>query len=158
MPPRAALPDKRSKVMIEYKPIKLHIKSSQTDGRGNSDNTEFYTEGRYYEEDGVGYLSYEESELSGMEGTTTILGIGREEATLARSGAINTSMLFRTGCETETIYNTVYGILEFFILTQKLDIKVCNGLIYGVYLKYRLRMRPDEAYQNEMSISVSYSD
>lgn len=144
--------------MLEYKPIKLHIKSSQTDGQGSSDNTEFYTEGRYYEEEGTRYLSYEESELSGMEGTITVLEIGREEAALSRSGAINTRMLFRTGCETETIYNTVYGVFDLFILTQKLDIKVCNGLIYSVYLKYRLRIGLDEAYQNEMTISVSYPD
>lgn len=142
--------------MTENKPIKLHIKSSQTDGQGNSSDTEFYTEGSYREENGTRYLSYEESELSGMEGTTTILELKKEEAALVRKGAINTRMLFRTGCKTEALYDTSYGVIDFSILTQKLDIKICNDLIYGVYLRYRLRMSPEEDYHNEMTITVTY--
>jgi len=142
--------------MPEYIPIKLHIKSSQTDGQGNSNDTEFYTEGSYWKENGIRYLSYEESELSGMEGTTTILELGTAEAALVRKGAINTRMLFRVGCETETMYDTAYGVIDFSILTQKLDIKVCNDMLYSVYLRYRLRMGLEEAYQNEMTITVAY--
>lgn len=142
--------------MTDRKPIKLHIKSSQTDSQGNSNDTEFYTEGSYREENGIRYLSYEESELSGMEGTTTILELEGEEAALVRKGAINTRLFFKTGCETETLYDTSYGVIDFSILTQKLDIKICNDLIYSVYLKYRLRMGPEEAYQNEMTITLTY--
>lgn len=150
--------NKQEKIMTDFKPIKLHISSTQTDGRGAEDSIEFYTEGRYYEEQGTRYLSYQETELSGMEGTTTVLEITGEEAALARSGAISSRMVFRTGCETESLYNTAYGVLDFFILTQKLDIGVCNGLIDSVYLKYRLRMGHGEACTTEMTIRVSYQE
>lgn len=142
--------------MIDGKPIKLHIRSTQDDGMGAKDTTEFYTEGSYYEKEGHRCLSYEESEVSGMEGTTTILEIVEEEAVLKRSGAINSSMLFRPRYETQTIYATAFGDIDLSILTEKLDIKVCNGRIVGVYLKYRLRFGLNEAYTNEMSIKVSY--
>ena len=144
--------------MTEYKPIKLHISSTQTDGQGAVDSTEFYTEGRYYEEQGTGYLSYEETELSGMEGTTTVLEIAGKEAALVRRGAISSRMVFRTGCETKSLYKTAYGDLDFFILTQKLDIGVCNGLIDSVYLKYRFRMGRGEEYTTEMTIRVFYNE
>lgn len=144
--------------MTDSIPIKMHIKASQTDGQGYTDDTELYTEGRYSEQGSTCFLTYEESQLSGMEGTTTMLELGREEAALVRSGSINTRLLFRTGCETKTIYNTMYGVINFSVFTQKLDIKVCNDRIYGVYLKYKLRMGPEEAYQNEMTINISYFD
>lgn len=142
--------------MSEDKLIKLHIKSSQTDSRGVVDSTEFFTEGRYYEKQDNRYLSYEESEVSGMEGTTTVLELGREEAVLTRSGAINSIMIFRTGCETKSIYTTIYGVFDLSILTQKLDIKICNELIDSVYLKYRIKLNFEEVYTTEMTIRVSY--
>lgn len=142
--------------MKEYKPIKLHISTTQTDGQGAVDNTEFYTEGGYCEENGTRYLSYQESEVSGMAGTTTVLEIAGKEAALSRSGTINSRMIFRIGCETKSLYDTIYGALDFFILTQKLDIGVCNGLVDSVYLKYRLRMGAGEANTTELHIRVSH--
>lgn len=144
--------------MTDIKTIKLHIRATQSDGMGANDTTEFYTEGSCYEKDGYSCLRYEESEVSGMEGTMTTLEIGEQEAILRRTGAISSSMLFRRGCETQTLYATAFGDIDLSILTEKLDIKVCNGRIDGVYLKYRLRFGLDEAYTNEMSIRVSYQE
>lgn len=143
--------------MTEDKPIKLHIRSSQTDSQGTVDSTEFYTEGKYYQKQDNRYISYEESEVSGMEGTTTILELGREDAVLERSGAICSRMIFRPGCETKSKYATGYGDFELIIQTQKLDIKVCNEKPDSVYLKYKVGISLEEASTIEMNISVSYS-
>ncbi len=142
--------------MSEGKPIKVHIKSSQSDSQGIADSMEFYTEGRYYEKKGSRYISYEESEISGLDGTTTILKLGNEEAILMRSGGLSSRMVFRVDCETKNTYRTEYGVFELSILTQKLDINVCNNMINSVYLKYELSINSGEAYTNEMNIRISY--
>lgn len=142
--------------MNEGIPIKLHIKSSQTDEKGMMDGMEFYTEGRYQEKQGGRYISYEESEISGLEGTTTILKVGREEAALIRIGAISSKMLFRLGCVTKNIYKTAYGDFELSILTQKFDIEICNSRIDSVYLKYKLEINFGEAFTNELTLRATY--
>ncbi|HYE81444.1 MAG TPA: DUF1934 domain-containing protein [Clostridia bacterium] len=139
-------------------PIKLHITSSQSDNQGIIDGMEFYTEGKYYEKQGSRYITYEESEISGLEGTTTILKLEKEEAALFRSGAISSRMVFRMGCETKSTYRTAYGVFDLFILTQNFDIKICNSRINSVYLKYRLGMNSGEAFMNEMTINVQYQE
>ena len=35
---------------------------------GEEENTELYTQGRYYEKNGVWYITYEETETTGYEG------------------------------------------------------------------------------------------
>lgn len=144
--------------MSEGTPVKLHIKASQSDSQGAIDSMEFYTEGSYYEKQGSQYLRYEESEISGLEGTTTFLKLSGEEAALIRNGSISSKMVFRLGCETKNKYSTAYGDFDLSILTQKLDIKVCNNLINSVYLKYRLSMGLGEAFTNEMAITVKHSE
>lgn len=137
-------------------PIKLHIASSQSDSSGTIDSMEFYTEGSYYEKHDSKYLRYEETEISGLEGTTTTLKLGSEEAVLIRNGALSSRMTFRAGCETKNPYHTQYGTFELSLLTQELDINICNSLINSVYLKYRLSIDSGEAYTNEMTIRISY--
>jgi uncharacterized beta-barrel protein YwiB (DUF1934 family) len=137
-------------------PIKVHIASSQSDSEGTVDSMEFYTEGRYYEKKDSKYISYEESEISGLAGTTTILKLGKGEAVLMRSGGLSSRMAFRVGCETKNTYRTEYGVFELSILALNIDINVCNNHINSVYLKYRLSINTGEAYTNEMNIRISY--
>lgn len=143
--------------MNDDKPIMVHIKSSQSDSQGTIDSMEFFTEGRYFEEQDNRCISYEESEISGLEGTTTTLKLGKEEAELIRSGALSSRMIFRIGCETKNAYRTEYGVFDLAVLTHKLDISICNSLINSVYLKYRLSINAGEVYTTEMTIKVSYN-
>lgn len=144
--------------MENGKPVMVHIKSSQADSKGAIDSMEFYTEGRYFEKKDASYISYEESEISGLEGATTILKLGKQEAVLMRSGVFRSRMTFRLDHETKNEYNTGYGLFDMSILTQKLDINICNSLINSVYLKYRLTINSGEAYTNEMTISLKYKN
>ncbi|MHB1392715.1 MAG: YwiB family protein [Clostridia bacterium] len=143
--------------MENGKPLMLHITSSQSDSQGTIDSMEFYTEGKYYETQDSRYISYEESEISGLQGTTTTLKLGKVEAVLIRSGALSSRMTFRIGCETKNEYRTEYGVFDLSVLTHKLDISICNSLINSVYLKYRLSINDGEVYTNEMTIRVSYN-
>ena len=69
-------------------------------------------------------IKYEETELSGMEGTTTILTIKNDEVVLERIGTTETKMIFTEKDPTVSLYNTPYGMLELTIVTEKVDINV----------------------------------
>ena len=62
---------------------------------------------------------YEESEISGMDGTTTTLNIKDNSMVLERVGSINTNMEFKEGVTAVSLYNTPYGILDLNVPKQR---------------------------------------
>ena len=58
------------------------------------------------------YAVYEETEISGMKGTTTTLKIDEENFTLIRTGTTNTEMKFKKYARDLTLYNTPHGALD----------------------------------------------
>ena len=84
---------------------------------------EFVTEGMYREENGLRYLSYEETELSGLEGCTTDLEIGESHIQMTRHGdqiPMDTIMRFEAGKRYTDSYHTPYGDMGLEILTNSL--------------------------------------
>ena len=65
-------------------------------------------------------MSYEESELTGLEGTTTVLQIEGGRVTLLREGSVNSQMVFEEGCRHLSMYETPYGALSVGINTRRM--------------------------------------
>ena len=65
-------------------------------------------------------LSYEESELTGMAGTTTTFEIRGQQVLLTRSGKINSQMGFEEGMQHTSFYETPFGELSVDIRTNRL--------------------------------------
>ncbi len=101
----------------------ISIKGLQTysDGCDGTD-IELLTEGRFSKEDGVYYLEYDESEITGLGDTSTTVEIGDGYVSLERSGNVSSQMLFMPGRRTSSLYGTKYGELLIDIYTEKLDI------------------------------------
>ena len=64
-------------------------------------------------------LSYRESELTGLEGTTTTFRIGKDRITLTREGTLNSEMVFQEGEKHVSLYETPYGGLTLGVKTRK---------------------------------------
>ncbi|MBE6036048.1 MAG: DUF1934 domain-containing protein [Clostridiales bacterium] len=111
------------------KDILLRIVGSQGVGEKDGDQIEFVTEGHYTrKEDGSILLSYEETELSGMEGCTTHLEVAGNRVRMSRSGEpvpVDTIMEFEKGKRYNGLYETAYGAIDMEILTND----VLNKLI-----------------------------
>jgi len=58
---------------------------------------ELVTEGRLYRKNGSYFITYRESELTGMAGVTTTLKVDAEGITVMRSRPVSTHMIFRQG-------------------------------------------------------------
>ena len=101
-------------------PVLLSIRGEQYFDGIDPDETELMTEGTMaLTEDGI-VLSYEESELTGMEGTTTTFEVKGPRVTLTRSGAVNSQMVFEEGRQHTSLYETPFGELSVDIQTSEL--------------------------------------
>lgn len=92
---------------------------------GNEDEAiEIVTQGKFYKKNDCYYAIYEETELSGMAGTTTTIKIKPNEFSLIRMGTTNARVEFKDSYKNISMYNTPYGTLELSVQTKKLDIDI----------------------------------
>lgn len=139
--------------MSEDKNVSLHTKAVQTDKSGEKSEIEFFVEGSYAEKNGNIYITYKESELSGMEGTTTTLKITSNSLSIIRFGTYNSKLEFRRDEKTLTNYQTPYGNMAMTINTGLLDIDLRKGERSSINLRYTLETGGEEALMNEIHIS-----
>ena len=85
------------------------------------DTMELVTEGKLAVQDGALCLSYEESELTGMEGTTTVFQVEPEKVTLLRLGSVQSEMVFEEGRRHMSLYSTPYGNMEIGVRARRLN-------------------------------------
>ena len=109
-------------INIEHEklPVLLSIRGEQYFDDIDPDATELMTEGTMVlTEDGM-VLSYEETELTGMEGTTTTFEVKGPQVILTRTGTVNSQMVFEEGRQHTSLYETPYGELTVDIQTSHL--------------------------------------
>ena len=109
-------------INIEHEklPVLLSIRGEQYFDDIDPDATELMTEGTMVlTEDGM-VLSYEETELTGMEGTTTTFEVKGPEVILTRTGTVNSQMVFEEGRQHTSLYETPFGELTVDIQTSTL--------------------------------------
>ena len=99
-------------------PVLLSIRGEQYFDGIDPDETELMTEGTMaLTEDGM-VLSYGESELTGMEGTTTTFEVKGPRVTLTRSGTVYSQLVFDEGQQHTSLYETPFGELSVDIQTS----------------------------------------
>lgn len=96
----------------------ISIKGKQVNEDG-PDEMELVTEGRLICNDKGVLVSYQESELTGLQGTTTMLRINGPVVTLLREGTVNSQMVFEEGRRHLSMYETPYGSMSVGINTRR---------------------------------------
>ena len=82
---------------------------------------ELTTEALLRQEGKTLYLRYQESELTGLTGTTTTFEIRDETVALRRSGAVSSHMEFTVGKVHKSLYETSMGILLITVFTTRIE-------------------------------------
>ncbi len=101
-------------------PVLLTIRSEQRFEDMEPDSIELMTEGTL-ELTGEGMiLSYQESELTGLNGTTTAFEVRGPQVILTRTGSVNSQMVFEEGKQHTSLYETPFGELAIDIQTSRL--------------------------------------
>ena len=101
-------------------PVMLSIRGEQYFDGIDPDATELMTEGTLELTDGGMVLSYQETELTGMEGTITTFEVNGSRVTLTRTGKVNSQMVFEEGRQHTSLYETPFGELTVDIQTSRL--------------------------------------
>ncbi len=102
------------------KQIILFVRGEQTYDSVAPEVTELATEGIMTLDGEEIRLSYEETELTGMEGTTTRFTVRGDTVVLERTGMIQSRMEFKQGERSSSLYETPWGTMVVGIATTKL--------------------------------------
>ena len=93
------------------KTVLLSIKGKQSYLDQEPEIIELMTEGTMEYRAGGWDIRYEETDLTGLQGTTTIFRVEPECITLTRQGPLNSQMIFREGVFHESLYQMEFGAL-----------------------------------------------
>ena len=117
---------------------------------------EFDTQGKGVFKNGTVYLEYKESELSGLEGTTTILKfVDSGEVKLKRFGNQTSEMVFVKGKRFKTKYRTDYGTMSMEILTKNISVDFLeNPFEVRAVIQYDISVKDFFEGKNEMIIQA----
>lgn len=85
---------------------------------------ELVTEGTMAFTDGGWDISYEETDLTGLKGTTTIFRVDPGCITLTRKGPLNSQMVFREGVFHESLYQMPFGAMMITVCANRVDFKI----------------------------------
>ncbi len=102
------------------KKVMISITSNQEVG-GEVSTVELMTEGEYEFSPEKSELIYQESSITGMDGTTTTFTVEPDTVILTRVGTVTSQMLFRRGEKHMFLYQTPYGSATMGIYTRRLD-------------------------------------
>lgn len=102
------------------KDVIISVRGTQATEDQEVNELELVTEGKMYKKGETYYVSYDESDLTGMEGTTTTLKVGENGVvTLIRYGSVNTQFVFEKGQKHMSHYDTSYGTFTVSVLASK---------------------------------------
>jgi len=108
------------------KNVIINVKGIQTDNDNDSNTLELITEGKYYQKGSNYFITYKESEVTGMAGTTTTLKVGDGVVTLMRFGKVNSQFVFQKGQKHISSYETEYGNFTIGVFANNVDINISD--------------------------------
>lgn len=133
------------------KPVIISVRSSQVLQDGQKDQMELVSQGTLAREGEAMVLSYEESELTGLEGTTTTFRVEPHRIVLLREGTLNSEMIFQEGQKHVSLYQTPYGALMLGVNTHK---AVAHLTEAGGTLSIRYGMEADGETMGENAFEI----
>lgn len=127
-------------VRIRIKSVRYEVEASlfseedegfrlQTSGEPEPETIEIHSVGNYSECDGRVELSYDETEVTGMEGSRTAVSFAKEISgivSMIREGAVSTVLVFEEGKRHHCIYNTPMMPFEVCVHTMKVENKLAE--------------------------------
>ena len=130
----------------------------QETDEGLPEATDMWMEGRLVTGSQRVELVYEETELSGMDGSVTSIGFDRETPTLItmmRSGPVSTAMVFEEGKRHFCVYDTPFS--SFQICVRALTVE--NRLLSDgtLILEYLIEIQGAQAERCRMTVKVNES-
>jgi uncharacterized beta-barrel protein YwiB (DUF1934 family) len=116
---------------------------------------ELITEGTLTRAGDAYMIEYDESELSGLTGTRTIIQVIDQSVFLRREGSYPSQMFFEQGKKYVNIVDTPYGELEMGVFATRVDCHV-NDMEGDVRLDYLVDISGRQAGLSWLTVSYSH--
>ena len=116
-------------------PVVLSIRGRQSYLDQDPEVIELVTEGVLESHDGGWDLSYEESDLTGLQGVTTTFRIEPGKIVLSRTGKLNSQMVFQKGVTHDSLYQMEFGALMLTVRGKRVwyDLTEEGGIVDLLY-------------------------
>lgn len=109
------------------KNVIISVRGTQTSMNQDVNEMELVTEGKYYRKGNTYFVTYKESEVTGMEGTTTTLKVVDGVVTLMRFGSVNTQFIFEKGQKHISYYDTSHGAFTIGVFANHVNINMSDN-------------------------------
>ena len=121
-------------------PVILSICGRQAYMDQDPDTVELVTEGTLEYQNGGWTIQYEESDLTGLQGVTTIFRVEPDKIELTRQGKLHSHMVFQKGVSHESLYQMEFGALMLSVCASRIFVQLDeNGgvvdLIYNIEIE-----------------------
>jgi uncharacterized beta-barrel protein YwiB (DUF1934 family) len=115
--------------------VVILIRGTQTSPGAEPESIELTTAGTMEREGEAVTLSYQESALTGLAGTTTAFRVEPGKITLERTGTVESVMEFVEGQVGESLYRIEEGALLLRVLAKKMDVDLQedHGVLHLCY-------------------------
>lgn len=135
------------------KKVKITIKATQKAPGEMPQVMEFVTGGMMRQYGKKLCISYEESDMIGMEGVTTTFEIEGERVSIVRSGKLESRMDFVEGKKTESLYSLPFGAMLLGVTARRVyaDVGEYGG---AIDLEYTVEMDQQPLGVNTYDIKV----
>lgn len=135
------------------KNVIISVKGTQSTNNQANIIMELVTEGKYYKKDEAYFITYDESEVTGMNGTTTTLMVTDDVVTLVRAGSVNSQFVFQQGQKHISYYDTEYGAFTVGVTANEVDVRIDdNG--GEIRIDYQLEIDNNETGENDFWMSI----
>lgn len=136
------------------KDIIIKITGKQVYDGMEEEHMEFVTEGKACQRNGAVYMVYDESEVSGISGCSTMLCLRGNSLRMKRIGSFNSELYFEKGQRFNGVYETPYGPMEVEVLTKNVNNNFDREQLKGlIAINYDISVQGAEG-KNKIEINV----
>ncbi|MDP4094127.1 MAG: DUF1934 domain-containing protein [Bacillota bacterium] len=135
------------------KNVIIVVKGTQTYEDQDGGSLELVTEGKYYKKGDAYYITYKESKVTGMEGTTTTLKVVDGVVTLMRFGSVNSHFIFERGQKHISYYDTSQGAFTVGVFANNVSINV-NDNGGEIKVGYELEIDNNKSGENDFHMFI----
>lgn len=124
----------------------------------DTDTLEFITSGTLVSEGDDCSVSYQETEMTGMEGLVTTLYIhGSDKVVIRRSGSYDSQLILEKGRKNLSHYNTEAGPMLMSVSARNIIASLKDGL-GELFVDYTLEINHQVVSQNQLYITIREAD
>ncbi len=119
----------------------LSLQGTQYFGEQKPDVIELVTEGTMEFAEGGWNICYEESELTGLAGVTTMFRVEPGKVILRRTGTLRSEMVFVEGISHDSLYQMDFGALLITVCAKQIEANIGDGggvvdLVYSIEIEH----------------------